>query len=454
MTHRMGVCAALPLLAFACASVVEEDEGEFGPASAESVDDGKADGANELRVRASGMTMWIDKAIDVRDDGGELVATIKGRTSRTITGAFPWVPDDAFGTGRVVGPRSFEIELRGGHEINTIASGMPLLVSLEIATGTVAQFDARLQLGASLGAFTGSSAMWIGTNLRPVYLGPELGEGHFRATVSSSQPISVQDAGSPLVSPTGTNQWSVDWRYGDVEEALRTGRKVTFQNAAGAQKRASMLLRTRAIGLTSESPESVWPTPTCELATYNCMRETQGVDLAACGDYYELQRCIQPDLCELTGNAAPLEIYPLDLSYAFASGAEAFVEGCDEGGAWCTLAGITSFMHLDCLAETPTMAQIVDDVLAMIPESPRFVDGIVLDRAGVMATPMFGPSFSVGADEMFAAIDTFMASGPLVGWHASAEIPCHNCTEFVDTVVLWYPEAARIVVVRGTHGYD
>jgi hypothetical protein len=33
-------------------------------------------------------------------------------------------------------------------------------------------------------------------------------------------------------------------------------------------------------------------------------------------------------------------------------------------------------------------------------------------------------------------------------------LSCHNCTEVRDRTVVFYPNAGKVVVLEGTHGYD
>jgi hypothetical protein len=47
-----------------------------------------------------------------------------------------------------------------------------------------------------------------------------------------------------------------------------------------------------------------------------------------------------------------------------------------------------------------------------------------------------------------------MEGGPVEGWWLSEEVPCHNCIDFEDVIVLWYPEAQRVVYLRAGHGFD
>nr|MBA3462853.1 hypothetical protein [Deltaproteobacteria bacterium] len=341
-----------------CATPADEDTELAGPASAEVIDDGKADSA-ELKVRAGNMTVWIDRVISVRRDASQTpYAVIRGRASRTLSGAFSFVPDDAFGEATLVGPRSFEIVLRGGHELNTMFSGLPLLLDLDAATSPSTSYTVKLDLRPAFAKFEGTSSIHVGSTLRPIFIGKDEPDPlRYVADVSTgAAPLTVENGGAATVVPANGG-FDVLFAYGDLEAAWNTGAKVAF-TAGGKTKRAALEARMTRIAMTTQDPYDTWPPARCDVDTYNCTLEHRGVDLQTCGDYRVVEHCAYADICEIT-DAAPLAVRPIDLGFAWQSQAAAYRAGCATGGTWCSLTEIDSFTLPECLAQEPSLEQVV-----------------------------------------------------------------------------------------------
>lgn len=436
-----------------------DEEGEGPSTSASGVDD-KAD-TTERRVRAGDLSLWIDRVAAIGVEDEEPVVVVRGRVSRPLVSARAWVPDDSFGTTTVVGPRSFEIALRGGHEVNTVLSGLSLFVSLEVGSGTHRSYDARIDLEPALHSFRGHPDVRVDSVMKAVYVGG--GDSlRYRAFADvDAADLTVGDAGSPSFTSLAINRAAIDFTYADLAGVYVGGRPIIFQDDDGHQKRARLGVRIAEIGLTLEDPRSVWP-GVCEPGVWTCAAESAGgPTLADCGSYRQVQRCVGTDVCEVFADA-PLSLTELDLSFAFRRGLDEFADHCDDAsGQWCSFSGLTTFMTPECMSEPPALREIVAAVAARnLPfggvdlAGARFEDGVVLDRAAVMATPFFSTSYSSGGDAFFRGVDAHMAGGPLEGWQLSSPIACHNCTQLEDVLVLWYPEAFRVVVIEGGHGYD
>src|SRR5690349_2857164 len=68
-------------------------------------DDGKADAATELSVRAGETTLWVDRALVRKGDAFVLHA----RTSRNLTDTRAFVFDDVYGAAEQKSARVFEV---------------------------------------------------------------------------------------------------------------------------------------------------------------------------------------------------------------------------------------------------------------------------------------------------------------------------------------------------------
>ncbi len=451
----------ITLFALGCAAgPADPVDGEaVGPDTAETIDDGKAD-ATELRVRVANLTVWIDKAIVLRPrSDGTLTAVIRGRASRNLDRAFSFVPDDPFGEAELLGPRSFEVTLDVGHELDSMLSGLPLLIGLGVASDPATSYTVKLDVAAALSRFEGASQIHLGTLVRPVFIGDAEGDGdplRYRIDVhATGSSLELTNAGAPTIVSDPDGGFDALLSYGDLEAALRSPTKVGF--LAGTRlKKASVGVRATTVAMTVLDPYDVWPGPRCDLDAYTCSRDNDGYDLASCGSYRVVQRCQVTDVCEVM-DVAPLELRPLDLSFAWSAEADAYRQGCSGGGSWCSLGTIQAFTLPACLASTPTLRQVVEHA-ARITDTQDFAagpyaGGTVLTRTGLASTPLFGDAYSAGSG-LFQAIDAFMGAGELRTWTVTEELSCQNCHDFRSRTFLWWPSAARLVVIDSGHGYD
>lgn len=401
------------------------------------------DTAADLRSRAGNTSVWMDSAGTAAREGDTWVVRLRGRTSRNLSGALSFVPDDAFAEARVVGPRSFELVVRAGHELNSLLSGLPLLVRLDTSDG--GSLTARVVLGLRWSSFRGSSAVRVDERVWPVAVRGIDGPTYRTGVHATGNTVIVQGA-TAAIAQTGARDFTADLRYADVEQLLTARTRVAFQARSGAAKSAVLEVFPALLDTTLLDPYDAWPvTETCTPELYTCANDTSS-DLADCGPYRVVQRCLSADACEVF-ETAPLSARPLDLSFVWAGAAREFEASCARGGTWCSLSSIQAFLVPACLA-TPATATELADLLEL------GTGGAVLDRAGLVATPYFSDTYSAGGPALFTAIDEYMGGGPVEAWYTSQPGSCHNCTSFDDVLLLWYPTASWVVVVRGTHGYD
>lgn len=407
----------------------------------------------EARSRDGQTTVWINEGSFrfSREDQGP-VLSFTGRTSRDLRGVLSWIPDDAFGTATPTGPRTFVVQLRGGHEINSVLSGMPLLIGLDLANGT--HLDGRLVVGPTLARFRGRTSVGVEPALAPVFRGDVQGPA-YRALIRAETPeLTVGDAGSPRVGG-GSGEWIVDFSYADLEPLLGTEARVIFQTADGRQRSAGVSAQLLAWEVTDEDAFDHWPPTTCRRPVYDCLITSRGTDFAHCGTYREVNACQRPNLCEVYG-ALPFSLLPIDLTFAFEAAVTGYVEGCADGDlTWCRFGALQSFVAPDCLAAPAQMTEVVAHALEGTDQAGvEFNHGQLLDRTGLAATPIFSASYSAGGPALFQAIDGHFGGGEVQGWWYRAEVPCHNCSDYEDVAVLWYPEALRAVRIHFGHGHD
>ena len=438
-----------------------EDNLPPGPATASSSTD-KADGP-ELRVRAGEMTLWVDRiAVTERGESGEPVAVIEGRTSRNLASVSSWVPDDAFGTARQRSLRTFEIELRGGHEVNTLLSGLPIFVAFDTTSGSITHYEGMIVLAPRFAGFEGSTDLFIDASVNPVWAGGD-DPLRYRGRVTTPAPADslTAEAGegaAPVITRTGELDWSLEWDYAVLERAVVPATEtITFTASLGgatATKQAAVELHAVQIGLTTDDPREAFPSASCSPAARACVRAAgPDGDLSGCASYREVAACLREDPCE--ADPQPLELVPIDVSSTDAA-AEAFRADCTSGGQWCSLSGLRGFALPECPAEPVTLEAIFELVRQLDQDHStlEFGFGQVLDRDGAAATSFFGSSYSDGGPGLFDAVDAVAGEGGIEAWSVSMPVPCHNCTDFQDTLILFYPGSSTVILLDGGHGYD
>jgi hypothetical protein len=322
-TPRLGlwVLAILVSLAAGCSAASVEPAGDddaIGPDTAEQLDDGKSDSL-ELGVRAGVTTLWMRKLafVDVGPDGQPRV-TLRGRTSRDLASVHSWVPDDAFGTADTVSQRKFEVVLDDGHEINSLLSGLPISVAIETKTGSVRSYTARMRLVPRLASFSGSSALHPSTVVSPVFVRNPDNPLRYRGTLRSDKPLTAlqvlsDEAGDPLVSAIDAERWRFDWTYDGLSlAAFPAGDTIRMRGESSTgplEKSAKFELRVLSLAFTTKDPYLAWPEPACKPAVAQCIAETAGDDLGACGSYREVARCGDAAVSETAAFAADLSAH-------------------------------------------------------------------------------------------------------------------------------------------------
>jgi len=295
---RTPALLASLLLISACA--VEGDdapEGEDGVGDYdESVTDDKADGA-ELRARIDGLTVWVDPVLQHTSAGW----VIEGRASRNLESVFSFVPDDAFATAAITGARTFTVTFEPGHELNTLLSGLPILISVDPLTG--ANATAAVWAKPRLTNFAGSSRVYLNTTIAPVSVGNELVyRGGASTAVGWSNLAVWGDGGAgPQVVAQPARKYRVDWTY-DALVAAQVVHASASKNGVTAEKTATLEVAVARLALTRLDPYEAWPRE-CEADVQACLDTLVGVDAGACGSYREVQSCGGVALAAAPSNA-------------------------------------------------------------------------------------------------------------------------------------------------------
>jgi hypothetical protein len=153
----------------------------------------------------------------------------------------------------------------------------------------------------------------------------------------------------------------------------------------------------------------------------------------------------------------PLALTPIDVS-STDDEADGFRADCSSGGVWCSLSSVRGFALPECPAEPVTIEAVFELVRQLDQEHSglEFDFGQVLDRAGASATSFFGTSYSDGGPALLGSLDAIGGApgATIEAWSVSQQVPCHNCTDFQDTIILLYPDSGTVFLLDGGHGYD
>ncbi len=249
---RMGVAMRFPALLLSLAVIpacvdVDDDvpEGEDGVGDFDdATTDDKAD-TGEIRARIDGMTVWVDPVARKTAAGW----TVDARASRNLEDVHAWVPDDAFATTAVTGPRTFTVTFAFGHELNTMLSGTPIFVDVDPVTGDTA--TAAVFVKPRLTGFGGSSKLYVHKTVTPVLASGGLA---YRGQVTVSEGYGEVASTGGAVTPLDATHVAIDWTY----DALATGVRVTARGSAVVSKTATLEVAVARLGLTRLDAREVW----------------------------------------------------------------------------------------------------------------------------------------------------------------------------------------------------
>ena len=287
---RPALAQALTLLLSltACAVPMEEDDQTLpwdGEGESIEVDDAKADAAGEIRVRARAMTVWVRPVLEPREDG---TFVIRGRASRNLGEAFSFVPDDAFGTTRILSARTFEVAL-GPHEASTLMFGLPLFVSLTPATAPEQRVTVLVAGRARFAQISGARSIWLVSTLRPVYVDAAV---VYRATIGATGAEQVR-VGEVVASLDDDGRgFHADIPFDTVSGWAHSGETLAV-TAGSATKTALAQLVLARVEITDRDAYDAWPPLECRPETLACLVALDGAtDTASCGDAYPVTRCL------------------------------------------------------------------------------------------------------------------------------------------------------------------
>jgi hypothetical protein len=406
--------------------------------------------ANEISVRQDGLTVWVRTVVGRKPNGAGLVASIEGRTSRNLDEVFSWVPDDPFGRATKLSARRFRIDLDGGHELNSILSGLPIHVRLVSGART---WNAAIDVGARFVRFTGDASIRIDAPIAPVYVRGDANPLRYRGGVATaggtSLTVTTSTGATAAIARTSQGRFDFDFTYPDFEKALaaRTVDLHVRGPAYDARKSAAIELQATALRVTGGDPETAWPMRTCDKSVWSCFQKA--ADPSTCGTYREVAVCSWTDECEFAeGGTLPFALQSREAASLVRAASAADAACPKTGGSWCSVGAAKAFTFPYCVAKEPTLEEVA--AAALNEDERHSYDGRFftrLDRATLASNTIF----STG---LLAAIDAHAGDVTFEAVRYDDPQPCHNCTQFGQKYVLYYPATRVVVVIDSSFGYD
>lgn len=261
--------------------------------------DGKADATSELSVRAGETTLWVNKLVGRRvgPNGDEYV--LRGRTSRTLVDGRGFIFDDVYGDFAQQSPRVFELTwpvstARG------LVDGVDQFIGLTFthSSSRPDHLTARVVVRPRLLAFTGSSKIYLVAELMPVVYGGTVVYRMFGRTYGANTGVRavIDNVDLRDVRRIDSERFEIDLSP-DQAFALTAGgdiQVIADFTTGGVDKRATLGLALKKLGMTAGDVETVWPPRTCTSTTRSCLLALSDgtLDLGSCGEAVAVNACV------------------------------------------------------------------------------------------------------------------------------------------------------------------
>lgn len=293
--RALAMCLSLSTLLLACGPEAEDP-------ALESADEEESELASTVSETLGPLKLTVQSRARFEERDGSSVLVIAGSANRNLENVFSFVPDDGFGQASLVTQRKFELVLAEGYEINTILSGLPILMSVQTSTGTPNSFVAQIQIAPSFGHFTGSTKIFVKAPIRPVFVKDQANNLRYRGDAKVTGGalglvVSTDNGGDPSVRTIDSDEFDFDWTFDAWRLAADPGdQPVRFvaDRATGADlvKKAKIDVLVSGLAITTDDPYEVWHED-CDMDVWHCFHDAPAdqVDFGECGSYREVKRC-------------------------------------------------------------------------------------------------------------------------------------------------------------------
>ncbi len=254
-----------------------------------------------VKGTGSGLTVTAKAVLEPRQVGSETRWVLSATTNKDLSEVFSFVPDDAFGQATVVGPRAFEVSVDSRSELNTVLSGLKLLVNVT-PVGSTRPVTVGLDLEPRFVGISGSTRIVVRPEVSPVFARGGLTYRGFARTASSV--LSSVSNQAQFAERAVQGEYDVDFSFDALVSALdapaTNAKRVQFKATAPTgtlrTKTATLSAAVRKIALTTGDPYEVWPAASCTPEVKACLEATPigTTDFGACGTYRQVSRCGLP----------------------------------------------------------------------------------------------------------------------------------------------------------------
>lgn len=255
----------------------------------------------ELKAAVPSLTVWLRPQLtpEVRD--GQQVFVLRGRASQNLEGVNSFVFDDPMGSANVLSARTFEVVFDANSELNSVAAGIRLFLSVRPTNSAVAPATAALTLQPAFTSPAGSTSLFVRGDVWPLAIGDTL---TYRAIVRTSggAPLVVTTANgvSVPVAKRDADEWNVDLSFAQLRDAANeAGELVRFSatTATGPKvKTAALGVAVKTLALTRNDVELQFPPLQCAESVQACLNAlpSGALDSESCGAWYAVTRCSLP----------------------------------------------------------------------------------------------------------------------------------------------------------------
>ncbi len=292
MRHFLAVVA---ILVSACADAgdVDTHEAEVSPEL------GKDDAASEITVRAGETTLWVNKAVALREGPNGREFVLRGRTSRTLTDGRGFIFDDVYGDFTKKSPRVFELTWPLS-TARSLVDGVDQFIGMSFthSSSRPDNLTARTVVRPRLGEFTGSSKIYLVAELQPVIVA---GTVMYRITgrtygANTGIRLVVDNVDVGSVTRVDSQAFTIDLEPNVALAYIANGvdlQVIADFTTGGVDKHGKLALSIKKLGMTAGDVEAVWPPGVCATTTKSCLEALpdSALDLGGCGEAVKVNAC-------------------------------------------------------------------------------------------------------------------------------------------------------------------
>ncbi len=256
-------------------------------------DDGKADAASELAVRAGDTTLTVGKLLTWQNNA----FVMRAKATRTFEedGVREYIIDDIYGDVAIKSARVFEVRWPVS-EARMVVDGINLFTSLSFvhSSSRPDHLTMRVTARPRLGATHGSSTLALTAELTPVV---QAGHTMYRVKGRSSKAVASLRATIGTVRLVDPTHFELDLDYDQLQTVAGGGELgVTASFTTGTVTStilAPLGLAVKKLSLTTGDAYELYPNPTCTTARKSCLAALPdgALDTASCGEAIDVLAC-------------------------------------------------------------------------------------------------------------------------------------------------------------------